>query len=70
MINETRHRRRVKRLGQSYKMLTKFPPAYQIDLLVDDSDAIANEGTRFRYQVLQIQPDDQSWVTKVLAQVE
>ena len=69
VINESIHRKQVTSLGQSYKTLAKFPPAYQIDLLIDDSEAIVAEGKRFNYDVLKIQPDDEAWIERICERV-
>jgi hypothetical protein len=40
---------------------SKYPPAFAIDLLVDDAGGIEMEGKRFGFAVLQIKDDNTSW---------
>lgn len=49
-------------VGQS-----KYPPAFGIDLLVDDSAGVEAEGDRHGFRVVTIDPGDQYWTSKVKA---
>jgi hypothetical protein len=49
---------------------SKFPPAFGIDLLVDDSEGVLIEGREFRFDVLHVLPSDAAWAAKVLAEVD
>ncbi|OLS64379.1 hypothetical protein PSEMO_06640 [Pseudomonas putida] len=49
------------------KMPSKFPPAFDIDLHVDDSDGVRIEGDDHGFRVVVICPKDKSWAKKVLA---
>lgn len=49
---------------------SKYPPAFGIDMLVDDSPGVVLEGQRYGFRVIQISPEDEQWVKKVLAEVE
>jgi hypothetical protein len=40
----------------------KFPPSFGIDLLIDDSEFIFNEGIKLGYPVLLVSPKCQSWL--------
>ncbi len=46
--------------------VSKYPPAWNIDLLVDDSDGVRAEGARHGFAVLVVAPDDPDWVQRVL----
>jgi len=48
---------------------TKYPPAFGIDLHVDDSDGVRIEGKQHGFAVVVVRPDDQDWTEKVLAAV-
>jgi hypothetical protein len=65
VVNHYRHDRVVGRRGPS-----KYPPAFGIDLHVDDSPGVAEEGTRHGFRVLVVAPDDPDWAARVLAAVE
>ena len=64
VVNQQRHERQVGRQGPS-----KYPPAFGIDLHVDDSEGIAEEGRRHRFRVVVVSPKDASWAFRVLAAV-
>ncbi len=65
VIHQARHDRMVGRHGPS-----KYPPAFGIDLHVDDSEGVRIEGDRHGFSVVVIAPDDLDWVTRVLEAVE
>jgi hypothetical protein len=44
---------------------SKYPPAFGIDLLIDDSVGVEMEGRRFGFSVLQIKEDNASWCALV-----
>jgi len=48
----------------------KFPPAFGIDLLVDDSEAVASRGDALGYEVVLVDPDDDNWCARVLRAVD
>ncbi|OWK37733.1 hypothetical protein [Fimbriiglobus ruber] len=64
VVNQHRHERAVGRRGPS-----KFPPAFGIDLHVDDSEGVAEEGRRHRFNVLVVSPRDPNWTARVLEAV-
>lgn len=65
VVNQQRHERVVGRQGPS-----KYPPAFGIDLHVDDSEGVAEEGKRHRFGVVVVSPADRDWVVRVLGAVE
>jgi hypothetical protein len=65
VVNQTRHDRTVGRRGPS-----KFPPAFGIDLHVDDSEGVAEEGRRHGFDVVVVSPEDPQWAARVLKAVE
>jgi len=44
---------------------SKFPPAFGIDLLVDDSAGVELEGRQFGFSVVRVDPGDHRWASKV-----
>ena len=64
VVNQPRHERVVGRQGPS-----KYPPAFGIDLHVDDSEGVAEEGQRHRFDVVVVAPTDPDWVARVLEAV-
>ncbi len=61
VINAYTHRRHMTLLGESYKSCAKYPPAFGIDLLIDDSEGILLESRHYNYEVIQVRPDDPDW---------
>src|SRR5581483_12415376 len=64
VVNQDRHERVVGRQGPS-----KYPPAFGIDLYVDDSEGVAEEGRRHRFPVVVVSPADPDWGARVLEAV-
>ena len=64
-VNQARRDRVVGRQGPS-----KYPPAFGIDLHVDDSEGVALEGERHQFAVVVVSPDDPDWVSRVLEAVD
>jgi FMN phosphatase YigB (HAD superfamily) len=65
VINQTLHEQRIGLRGPS-----KYPPAFQIDLHIDDSPGVAMEGADHQFNVLVISPDDPHWTQRVLSEVD
>jgi nicotinamidase-related amidase len=49
---------------------SKYPPAFGIELHVDDSAGVGMEGAELGFRTVIVSPDDQSWSERVLAAVE
>lgn len=49
---------------------TKFPPAFGIDLHIDDAEGVRIEGERYGFPVLVVAPDDREWVDRIRAAVD
>ncbi len=65
IVNLDRHAQIVGLRGPS-----KFPPAFGIDLHIDDSKGVAMEGKSHQFPVLIIDPNDPHWVERVLDEVD
>jgi hypothetical protein len=48
---------------------SKYPPAFGIDLLIDDSEGVWMEGQQFGFRVVHVRPDDPDWVQTVVTEV-
>jgi hypothetical protein len=48
---------------------SKYPPAFGIDLLVDDLEGVRLEGKQYGFAVVRVAPDDPDWTARVLAAV-
>lgn len=49
---------------------SKHPGAFGIDLHVDDSEGVRQEGEQYHFRVVIVAPDDHGWTEKVLAAAE
>ena len=65
VINQTVHEQKIGVRGPS-----KYPPAFGIDLHVDDSPGVAMEGVDHRFEVLVVAPDDPDWATRIIGEVD
>jgi hypothetical protein len=65
VVNQDRHERVVGRYGPS-----KYPPAFGIDLHVDDSEGVFEEGRKHGFAVVVVSPQDRDWTARVLEAVE
>jgi hypothetical protein len=65
VINRTLHERAVGLRGPS-----KYPPAFRIDLHIDDSLGVAMEGADHQFAVLVVSPEDPGWAEQVLSEVD
>jgi hypothetical protein len=62
MVNEHSHGR----LPMAHRV-SKYPPAFQIDLHVDDSEGVRMEGEKHGFRVVVVSPEDPAWSARVLA---
>ena len=68
VVNDKRHRREL--LLQNYSRLpSKYPPAFKIDLHVDDSEGVRLEGLEHGFKVVVVNPSDARWTETVLEAV-
>jgi hypothetical protein len=65
VVNSEVHSRALAMHGMSHSP-SKFPPAFDIDLHVDDSEGVQSEGHEHGFRVVVVRPDDQSWTHRVL----
>jgi hypothetical protein len=70
VVNQGLHEREMRRYGSSFYPPSKYPPAFGIDLHVDDSEGVAIEGKKFNFRVLVVSPDDPNWTTRIMDYVD
>ncbi|MBC3541663.1 HAD family hydrolase [Rufibacter sediminis] len=63
IINQKRHDRTCKAEGRK---CSKYPPAFGIDLHVDDSTGVEMEGQRYGFKTIIIAEEEEAWVERVL----
>jgi phosphoglycolate phosphatase-like HAD superfamily hydrolase len=66
IVNQPRH---LAAMTDRNIACSKYPPAFGIDLLVDDAEGVALEGKRFGFSVLCISEDDDAWCARVSSAV-
>ncbi len=65
VVNSDRHQHVLNEQGFA-KGPSKYPPAFDIDLHVDDSEGVRIEGDDHGFRVVVVCPKDESWTQKVL----
>jgi len=70
VVNSDCHVRRLSNGWPDSRSVSKYPPAFGIDLLVDDLEGVILEGKRFGFSVLRVDPQDEGWADLVRAAVE
>lgn len=66
IINQKRH---LGQVATSNVQSSKYPPAFDIDLHVDDSRGVEIEGHRYGFQTLIIEEGQADWISVVLERV-
>ena len=69
IVNDDVHRARLEEMNFE-ETPSKYPPAFGIDLHVDDSPGVEMEGKRLGFRVLVVAQDDTDWGDKVLPSLE
>ena len=59
VINQTLHNKIVA------IQATKYPPAFGLDLLIDDSEGVQLEGKKHLFPVIVVKPEDRDWVAQL-----
>ena len=49
---------------------SKYPPAFGIDLLIDDSPGVEQEGRTHGFSVITVSPDNPDWAEKLLDEID
>lgn len=65
VVNSVLHNRALTVHGLS-NTPSKFPPAFDIDLHVDDSEGVRSEGHDHGFRVVVVDPQDENWAQRVL----
>ena len=66
IVNQDRHDQVIGRMDQTFRSLCKYPPAFGIDLLVDDSEGVFLESFRHGFPVILVEPGDENWFMTVI----
>jgi len=67
VVNQQLHERT---LGKRSKSISKYPPAFEIDLHIDDSLGVEREGELYGFNTVIVAMDDLQWMDKILERVD
>lgn len=56
--------------AQAKAPTSKYPPAFDIDVLIDDSEGVALEGRKHGFKVIVVSPDNRDWCNAVLSSMK
>jgi hypothetical protein len=66
VINQQRHDRQLK---EDKTRTSKFPPAFNIDVHVDDSPGLRIEGERYNFKTIIVDEYDKNWGLTILKSI-
>jgi hypothetical protein len=66
VVNQDIHDRVVKPLQGFARLPSKYPPAFGIDMHVDDSEGVHMEGRQHGFEVVVVSPKDPEWAALIL----
>ena len=64
IVNQTIHDKNVE------QPISKYPPAFDIDILIDNSEGVKIEGERHGFNTIWILPDDENWVENIFKELK
>ena len=67
VINGKQHEKEMAKRGADYLSLLKYPPAFKIDLLVDNCEGVLRDAQQRHFALVHVNPGDETWVDKILA---
>lgn len=67
VVNCAVHEKQIRARGDYYPACVKYPPAFGIDLLIDNCEGIEAEGRKLGYAVLRIDLADEDWANTILS---
>lgn len=65
VINQSDHQRVIAKLHRCYRHCSKFPPAFGIDLLIDECGGVQVEARKFNFPLVKVEPNDKDWDQKI-----
>jgi hypothetical protein len=63
VINQKKHEKTLKNQSSLY---SKYPPAFKIDIHIDDSAGVEIEGNRYNFKTIIIREDNKNWTNDIL----
>lgn len=65
VVNQATHDAAMAKIPDRRFICSKYPPAFGIDLLIDDSEGVRLEGERLGFSVLTISENDSDWCARI-----
>lgn len=69
VVNQEIHNRAVES-GLCPSSVSKYPPAFGINIHIDDSERVKKEGEEYKFNVIHLNPNDTNWVVTVLEKID
>ncbi|MBK7985795.1 MAG: hypothetical protein IPK11_02480 [Ignavibacteria bacterium] len=66
IINQIIHEKKVRSVNMP---MSKYPPAFGIDIHIDDSIGVGMEGERYGFKTIIVSVDDNDWVNSIMKQI-
>lgn len=70
VVNQDIHDRIVKKMTFCSYWPSKYPPAFGIDLHIDDSEGVGIEGKQLGFDVIVVSPSDNAWASHVMEEIQ
>lgn len=64
VINQAVHNQRIKQRTE-WPRCSKYPPAFGIDLLIDDQEGVKMEAERYGFRMIWVKPQEAKWVEQI-----
>lgn len=65
VINQAVHNQKIKN-RTDWPRCSKYPPAFGIDLLIDDQEGVKIEAERHGFRMIWIKPEQHDWTEQVI----
>lgn len=62
IINQIENQKKLKSLNIN---ASKYPKAFNIDIHIDDAEGVKQEGLKYNFKTIIINPNDKDWIEKI-----
>ncbi|MGB0523312.1 MAG: hypothetical protein ACPGJS_10160 [Flammeovirgaceae bacterium] len=69
IINQGIHHNTLAKKENELRWISKYPPAFEIDLLIDNSTLVQEESKKWGFEVLLISATDLFWTEKIMQKI-
>jgi hypothetical protein len=67
IINQSENQKVLKSIKMNS---SKFPPAFDFDIHIDDSKGVGIEAEKYNFKALIIEPTDKNWIFKIKSEIK